>query len=87
MPKSSGPAFGLPRILCEGVAMGRGRAKAKQQKVARELKYYSPETDLEALQRELAGNGRRSDDAADPHAGNVADEEDDEADDTSRSRR
>jgi hypothetical protein len=33
--------------------MGRGRAKAKQTKVARELKYYSPETDLTALQREL----------------------------------
>ncbi|QSB17566.1 DUF3073 domain-containing protein [Natronosporangium hydrolyticum] len=37
--------------------MGRGRAKAKQTKVARELKYHSPETDLEALQRELSGNG------------------------------
>jgi len=35
--------------------MGRGRAKAKQQKVARELKYSSHETDLAALQRELAG--------------------------------
>jgi hypothetical protein len=35
--------------------MGRGRAKAKQTKVARELKYRSLETDLEALQRELAG--------------------------------
>jgi hypothetical protein len=33
--------------------MGRGRAKAKQTKVARELKYYSPSTDLTALQREL----------------------------------
>ncbi len=33
--------------------MGRGRAKAKQTKVARKLKYYSPETDLTALQREL----------------------------------
>ena len=33
--------------------MGRGRAKAKQTKVARELKYYSPDTDLSALQREL----------------------------------
>ena len=29
--------------------MGRGRAKAKQTKVARELKYYSPDTDLSAL--------------------------------------
>ncbi|MBM7783965.1 DUF3073 domain-containing protein [Tenggerimyces flavus] len=35
--------------------MGRGRAKAKQTKVARELKYRSYETDLDALQRELAG--------------------------------
>jgi len=34
--------------------MGRGRAKAKQTKVARELKYSSPSTDLDALQRELA---------------------------------
>ncbi len=33
--------------------MGRGRQKAKHMKVARRLKYYSPETDLDALQREL----------------------------------
>jgi hypothetical protein len=33
--------------------MGRGRAKAKQQKVARELKYHTRFTDLDALQREL----------------------------------
>jgi len=37
--------------------MGRGRAKAKQTKVARELKYSSPTTDLDALQRELGING------------------------------
>ncbi|AKU18692.1 DUF3073 domain-containing protein [Luteipulveratus mongoliensis] len=37
--------------------MGRGRAKAKQTKVARELKYFSPDTDLSALERELrSGN-------------------------------
>lgn len=36
--------------------MGRGRAKAKQTKVARELKYYAPPTDLDALARELSGN-------------------------------
>ena len=36
--------------------MGRGRAKAKQQKVARQLKYSSQFTDLDALQRELAGS-------------------------------
>ena len=28
--------------------MGRGRAKAKQTKVARELKYSSPQTDFDA---------------------------------------
>ena len=48
--------------------MGRGRAKAKQQKVARELKYNTHHlTDLDALQRELGGsqNGSasRDDDA------------------------
>jgi hypothetical protein len=36
--------------------MGRGRAKAKQQKVARELKYNSHHTDLDALQRELGSS-------------------------------
>ncbi len=36
--------------------MGRGRAKAKQTRVARELKYSSPNTDLSALQKELAGS-------------------------------
>ncbi len=36
--------------------MGRGRAKAKQTKVARELKYSSPQTDFSQLQRELAGS-------------------------------
>ncbi|OBB82083.1 hypothetical protein A5760_14115 [Mycobacterium colombiense] len=37
--------------------MGRGRAKAKQTKVARELKYSSPQTDFERLQQELSGTG------------------------------
>ncbi|NHA66548.1 DUF3073 domain-containing protein [Phycicoccus flavus] len=44
--------------------MGRGRAKAKQTKVARELKYFSPDTDLSALEQELHGqsqNGRTPD--------------------------
>ncbi|GAA2804959.1 MULTISPECIES: DUF3073 domain-containing protein [Crossiella] len=48
--------------------MGRGRAKAKQAKVAREIKYSSPTTDLEALQRELSGpssGGRQVDDRFD----------------------
>ena len=44
------------RQMRKGVdVMGRGRAKAKQTKVARELKYYSPSTDLNALERELHG--------------------------------
>ncbi|HVS68022.1 MAG TPA: DUF3073 domain-containing protein [Mycobacteriales bacterium] len=34
--------------------MGRGRAKAKQTKVARELKYSSGGTDLDRLAQELA---------------------------------
>ena len=33
--------------------MGRGRQKAKNTKVARELKYFSPNTDLAALEREI----------------------------------
>jgi hypothetical protein len=33
--------------------MGRGRAKAKQTKVARELKYGGMPTDLDALRSEL----------------------------------
>lgn len=41
--------------------MGRGRQKAKQMKVARRLKYFSPETDLDALQRELSGGSAGSD--------------------------
>jgi len=59
--------------------MGRGRAKAKQTKVARELKYHSPNTDLAALQRELAGNGK-SNEEFDDDAG-YDDTDEDEADD------
>jgi len=40
--------------------MGRGRAKAKQTKVARELKYSSPQTDFQRLQQELSGTGTDS---------------------------
>jgi Protein of unknown function (DUF3073) len=36
--------------------MGRGRAKAKQTKVARELKYREFNTDFTELQRELHGD-------------------------------
>jgi hypothetical protein len=37
--------------------MGRGRAKAKQTKVARELKYSTGSLDPDALKRELATQG------------------------------
>jgi hypothetical protein len=53
--------------------MGRGRAKAKQTKVARDLKYRSHETDLSALARELHGD-EKSTETADP--GDTADEYD-----------
>ncbi|MBK6764129.1 MAG: DUF3073 domain-containing protein [Micrococcales bacterium] len=45
--------------------MGRGRAKAKQTKVARELKYNTPQTDLAALQAELSGQSKSPDSADD----------------------
>lgn len=38
--------------------MGRGRQRAKQRKVARDLKYFSPDTDYAALERELTGHSR-----------------------------
>jgi hypothetical protein len=63
--------------------MGRGRAKAKQTKVARELKYSSPTMDLDALQREI-GSGTavtERDEEYDEYAerySKYADDEDDE---------
>ena len=60
--------------------MGRGRAKAKQTKVARELKYHSPNTDLAALQRELAGNGGKSREEFDNYGEYLDDDSDDEDD-------
>lgn len=60
--------------------MGRGRAKAKQTKVARELKYHSPTTDLAALQREL-GTGTSNDEFDDlDEFDDDADEDGDESD-------
>ena len=37
--------------------MGRGRQKAKHTKVARDLKYFSPDTNYGALEKELGGVG------------------------------
>ncbi len=42
--------------------MGRGRQKAKHTKVARDLKYFSPDTNYGALQAELSGNPRLEED-------------------------
>jgi hypothetical protein len=60
--------------------MGRGRAKAKQTKVARELKYHSPNTDLAALQRELASSGKSDHDFDGDYSDYVDEDEEDDAD-------
>jgi hypothetical protein len=79
--------------------MGRGRAKAKQTKVARELKYSSHGTDLDALRAELAGERQSSSgdvdgvvdgelDDDDPYADYAYDgDDDDEDEDEASSRR
>ncbi|QDP98394.1 DUF3073 domain-containing protein [Microlunatus elymi] len=48
--------------------MGRGRAKAKQTKVARELKYRAVDTDFSSLERELRGEEATGDTEAIPEA-------------------
>ena len=45
--------------------MGRGRVKAKQTKVARDLKYRSVDTDFASLARELLGDEEPVDDVDD----------------------
>ena len=42
--------------------MGRGRQKAKHTKVARDLKYFSPDTNYSALEEELGGGSRLEED-------------------------
>jgi hypothetical protein len=59
--------------------MGRGRAKAKQTKVARELKYGTVNTDLSALQAELSAS-RQHDLEAAPSSTVVDDVEDEDGD-------
>ena len=56
--------------------MGRGRAKAKQTKVARELKYRSVDTDFTSLERELQGESDGH--SVPPAYADLADEYDDE---------
>ncbi len=61
--------------------MGRGRQKAKQTKVARQLKYFSPDTDYNALERELAGKSSEADLYEDKYADQYASDDDDEPED------
>jgi hypothetical protein len=58
--------------------MGRGRAKAKQTKVARQLKYSSGGTDLDRLQEELAAERGSSYSTSTP---SVSFDDDSDADD------
>jgi hypothetical protein len=58
--------------------MGRGRAKAKQTKVARDLKYRTWETDLDQLKRELSGDGQAGSNSNGDHTAD--DDEPDEYD-------
>jgi hypothetical protein len=60
--------------------MGRGRAKAKQVKVARQLKYNSGGTDLDRLRAELGVGTEQRDTYDTDHDGYDADSEDDEDD-------
>lgn len=55
--------------------MGRGRQKAKDAKIARQLKYSTPDTDLRALERELV---HRDDSPASEDDDGYADRWDDE---------
>jgi hypothetical protein len=73
--------------------MGRGRQKAKHTKVARDLKYFSPDTNYNALEKELAGSApvdpRLEDDLAawPEYAGSsYADDEDDDADEVAENK-
>ena len=50
--------------------MGRGRSKAKETKVARDLKYSNTDMDLERLAKELhsESDGKKSTENDDPYA-------------------
>jgi hypothetical protein len=56
--------------------MGRGRAKAKQTKVARDLKYRTHETDFGALARELHGGEDDPDQESDQESDGGSDQAD-----------
>jgi hypothetical protein len=62
--------------------MGRGRAKAKQVKVARQLKYNGGGTDLDRLREELGVSSEsRSADHDNPYAVYADEDADDAVDD------
>jgi hypothetical protein len=63
--------------------MGRGRQKAKNTKVARELKYFSPNTDLTALEREIGTTN--NDDQYEDKWADLYDDEAKEAEDAEQS--
>ncbi len=65
--------------------MGRGRQKAKHTKVARELKYFSPDTDLSALQSELGGGNPRLEEDLEKWPEFAAEESDDDTEDEAQS--
>jgi hypothetical protein len=58
--------------------MGRGRAKAKQTKVARELKYSSPGMDLDRLTKDLQSDQHHEPPAQSDAGAGWSDEDDDE---------
>ena len=64
--------------------MGRGRAKAKQTKVARELKYSSGNLDPARLKAELAGAGASVPSSTGPVVDDDEDEDDPYAPDRTR---
>ncbi len=77
--------------------MGRGRAKAKQTKVARDLKYRSYSTDFGSLERELRGESETDlvedeeveeiDEAEDDQYGDLADRYSDDEEEPETYRR
>ena len=66
--------------------MGRGRQKAKHTKVARELKYFSPNTDLSALEKEI-GHVSEGDEFVDKWADLYADDSDEDSEEAEEDRR
>jgi len=68
--------------------MGRGRQKAKHTKVARELKYFSPSTDLTALEKEIGHPSDTDDQYIDKWADLYDDEdsEDEESEEPAESK-